>query len=165
MGPLLFRAEDVVNVPLLGPKLGASMGPLLFRAEDARERATATGPEWASMGPLLFRAEDARPVGHQAVARPLQWGRSCSERKTRRRGTARGNTNGFNGAALVQSGRHETVAANAYLPTLALQWGRSCSERKTSAPCAVNSNPGPLQWGRSCSERKTSVFAMPIVGE
>ncbi len=205
MGPLLFRAEDGMyarhkaNLMVL-----ASMGPLLFRAEDQIESGLWEDEVAASMGPLLFRAEDSwRATGVPVTARSLQWGRSCSERKTedtfgmgrggdvlqwgrscserktlmrargqRRRGRASMRPllfraedsagvgsgsippRGFNGAALVQSGRRRP-AFNLGMHGPRLQWGRSCSERKT-----VESNHGvvwrwKLQWGRSCSERKT----------
>ncbi len=58
------------------------------------------------MGPLLFRAEDAAVLLH-----------------------AEGET-GFNGAALVQSGRRGGGGVQQKHCPL-LQWGRSCSERKT----------------------------------
>ena len=67
------------------------------------------------MGPLLFRAEDSRHLlSGMPVASSLQWGRSCSERKTRQRETCPPQRNSK------------------------LQWGRSCSERKTARilnPC------------------------------
>ena len=134
MGPLLFRAEDRREIRHDTRATQASMGPLLFRAED-QPRAGHLLPRCAaSMGPLLFRAEDAGPLrsfsrgtssfngaalvqsGRRQVTlstpastgRSLQWGRSCSERKTRYL-----TTGGTAGGA-------------------ALQWGRSCSERKTS---------------------------------
>ncbi len=109
MGPLLFRAEDARRPQAPGSGApAASMGPLLFRAED-----TLCGPELgrairtASMGPLLFRAEDLCCGGWLEMLRRLQWGRSCSERKT-------------------QSRPHSISMQEL------LQWGRSCSERKTS---------------------------------
>ena len=130
MGPLLFRAEDA-SPEIAGSTVEASMGPLLFRAEDAHEDGPAVAMANASMGPLLFRAED-RPEVTRRNHHPtvLQWGRSCSERKTiegageRRRAitasmgpllfraedasrhpAAPASPRGFNGAALVQSGR------------------------------------------------------------
>ncbi len=36
----------------------------------------------ASMGPLLFRAEDNAQSSQTIIQLTLQWGRSCSERKT-----------------------------------------------------------------------------------
>ena len=67
----------------------------------------------------------------------LQWGRSCSERKTRPPLFAR-----------VPFGQ-------------ALQWGRSCSERKTRLTTRIRKQVVTLQWGRSCSERKTKSSASP----
>ncbi len=60
------------------------MGPLLFRAEDTHRLAPMwNGAGGASMGPLLFRAEDIVLISLYLLALPtLQWGRSCSERKT-----------------------------------------------------------------------------------
>ena len=86
----------------------------------------------------------------------LQWGRSCSERKTRcgDRCPDRQN-NGFNGAALVQSGRPGDPPGVLPLGPQLLQWGRSCSERKTKPISDGGRRSSGLQWGRSCSERKT----------
>ena len=107
MGPLLFRAEDC-RVPR-GSCVGraASMGPLLFRAEDEKKFSAGVLVGEASMGPLLFRAEDSPgPKSRPPEPLLLQWGRSCSERKTSAcTMQAFRNTFCFNGAALVQSGR------------------------------------------------------------
>ncbi len=90
------------------------MGPLLFRAEDDAEAVPRVWLRWAaSMGPLLFRAEDTEG-GEVMPVQPceLQWGRSCSERKTRTDDDCPPTSRPcFNGAALVQSGRHETTEA------------------------------------------------------
>ncbi len=131
MGPLLFRAEDekletavgrleslqwgrscserktrlslAISCPHL---LEASMGPLLFRAEDTVDRDRDKDLIPASMGPLLFRAEDALMFVRWLFSDSLQWGRSCSERKTRNTILGRWPAlSSFNGAALVQSGR------------------------------------------------------------
>ena len=107
------------------------------------------------MGPLLFRAEDQELDRDDRGRILLQWGRSCSERKTIRRPLRLlAEIGGFNGAALVQSGRpvpmrrwtRDTWCFNGaalvqsgrrrddyreVLLLLTLQWGRSCSERKT----------------------------------
>ncbi len=179
MGPLLFRAEDCSPLGHVGQAVSASMGPLLFRAEDMAMAAPASSAarlQWgrscserktgretidrltrlcASMGPLLFRAEDVHTFAPSSRASlQLQWGRSCSERKTPRwyevrftLGASMGPLlfraedgtethsflhvcRGFNGAALVQSGRL-TQFSHTTNPSPQLQWGRSCSERKT----------------------------------
>ncbi len=84
------------------------MGPLLFRAEDFMVPGWSELSTKASMGPLLFRAEDVLTVDDLVDTEVA----------------------GFNGAALVQSGRPDDRSCAATIADL-LQWGRSCSERKT----------------------------------
>ena len=114
------------------------MGPLLFRAEDFVRAARLRRRTWpASMGPLLFRAEDISTSNSGSVsATALQWGRSCSERKTQH-------------LIGMLCERRE------------LQWGRSCSERKTATSGNPTETKTGLQWGRSCSERKTTRTTSP----
>ena len=83
MGPLLFRAEDAHGYDHQRHRPAASMGPLLFRAEDIAALFATLFAIAASMGPLLFRAEDLFWQMHVPPVAELQWGRSCSERKTR----------------------------------------------------------------------------------
>ncbi len=80
----MFRAEDMQSDELPPMRPRASMGPLLFRAEDLLFRLQSLAlHRLASMGPLLFRAEDVASLELILVRSPLlQWGRSCSERKT-----------------------------------------------------------------------------------
>ena len=132
MGPLLFRAEDVVLAANANQRTVASMGPLLFRAEDVVEVAaggffrvgfngaalvqsgrpdpgsTEEIPKGASMGPLLFRAEDSRD--HHLLLPPSA--ASMGPLLFRAEDPCGSSpatiaADRFNGAALVQSGRPE----------------------------------------------------------
>ncbi len=58
MGPLFFRAENVVTTRKGCGSGLASMGPFFFRAENARGDGGADRRIGASMGPLFFRAEN-----------------------------------------------------------------------------------------------------------
>ncbi len=69
--------------PMTREHLEPSMGPLFFRAENALTRTTVRAYLYdPSMGPLFFRAENCPCHGLRRPSRPLQWGRSFSERRT-----------------------------------------------------------------------------------
>ncbi len=64
------------------------------------------------MGPLFFRAEnDVPPPPESRASKPLQWGRSFSERRTAVGRVPGRRRPGFNGAALFQSGEPSASCA------------------------------------------------------
>ncbi len=85
MGPLFFRAENKSIKDAWREYPVASMGPLFFRAENVTITNATADRAVASMGPLFFRAENVPLVpGSCSDSELLQWGRSFSERRTRR---------------------------------------------------------------------------------
>ncbi len=89
------------------------------------------------MGPLFFRAENG-PAGQPEHGPEIGFNGAAlfqsGEHNTRP--ALSGHCNGFNGAALFQSGEH--VAADTIRHTHRLQWGRSFSERRTPSACPAS---------------------------
>ncbi len=135
--------------------LGLQWGRSCSERKTQRDGAGAVDVDRLQWGRSCSERKTDRIAAALALVQMLQWGRSCSERKTRSSLSPMSRCErGFNGAALVQSGRprfrKSTRQTNGWL-----QWGRSCSERKTIAADSPERSPLMLQWGRSCSERKT----------
>ncbi len=129
------------------------------------------------MGPLFFRAENRRVNRDVGSNQALQWGRSFSERRTRRMGwpvPAAMASMGplffraenpssmiapycvierFNGAALFQSGERRQVGSLERGPLASM--GPLFFRAENWALPLYGAPPDGLQWGCSFSERRT----------
>ncbi len=181
MGPLLFRAEDSERRssgvsawdcfngaalvqsgrrPAANPRRttrpsfnGAALvqSGRLAKLDSVQVRQTSfNGAALVQSG---RRAEEAR---YSKLIQELQWGRSCSERKTGCPAPPRARRCTASMGPLLFRAEDSYQESGEFRGQSALQWGRSCSERKTCCRLlTVQQLPSPLQWGRSCSERKT----------
>ncbi len=135
MGPLFFRAENVVGLRHAVLRIVLQWGRSFSeRRTDRRELGQAGSHRFN--GAALFQSGEPQANCVRLIA-------SAS----------------FNGAALFQSG--ERGAGNQATRDGGLQWGRSFSERRTSSSYLVSPLVSLLQWGRSFSERRTSPACQP----
>ena len=157
MGPLLFRAEDLdmrnhpgrerkrlqwgrscserktISSPGKVETVASFNGAALVQSGRHHRRRHQGPPRNCFNGAALVQSgrHPVREVVGSLAEAGLQWGRSCSERKTGRSVRHGRHAGGFNGAALVQSGRPCSGCCSNCFGCCSLQWGRSCSERKT----------------------------------
>ncbi len=183
MGPLFFRAENVVVALIKRLDHLPSMGPLFFRAENPRnsgwQRRHRVRP---SMGPLFFRVENLAWLFAATVFRVSPFNGAALFQSGEPRNRKRGNPGHypFNGAALFQSGeprlrpREPPPSGTPSMGPLFFRAENSQTRHSHQCPEAAPSmgplffraenpktRPRPrrqtrLQWGRSFSERRTT---------
>ncbi len=107
MGPLFFRAENTRRVTASPSGFSRFNGAALFQSGERWPGTVRRSTGFCFNGAALFQSGE-RPYRALRARniRPLQWGRSFSERRTTRPPTrpARVPAPCFNGAALFQSG-------------------------------------------------------------
>ena len=181
-GRTFSSAETPSGEQMTPPAKAASMGPHFFKCGNQFKLSSVTAIELASMGPHFFKCGNVhmKKWSHRrkrAASMGPHFFKCGNEFKEK---NLQADDDSFNGAALFQVRKLETVRQRIMMRFFQLQWGRTFSSAETAVPrgsqwidwrasmgphffkCGNSSisppvfkRVGSLQWGRTFSSAET----------